>query len=129
MRDRLLISKEKIKDLYIVNELDFEFKDLEYEYYSIIVATISYISKDRKIFKKNKDLYEFLDKVFDFKIEFKMYVKKNKSILIGKTLQYVSNNIEKNQYEKYANKLNRELNELISPKRENYLKFLQGINR
>ena len=124
MRDRISISKDRLKDLCEKKESEFELKDIEYEYYAIIVSTISYMSRDRKIFKRNKDLYEFINKVFNK--EYKEYIQKNKSILIGKIINHVSNDIDKIEYEKYANILSKEINEIISPKKDSYIKFLQG---
>ena len=119
--------KQKINELFQKRELELELKDIEYEYYLILVSTISLISRDRSIFKRNIDLYEFIKKVF--KVEYREYVQKNKSILIGRTINYISTEIESYEYEKYANILIREINELISPRKENYNKFLQGVKK
>lgn len=127
MRDRISISKQIINELFEKKELDLNLKDIEYEYYLILVSTISLISKDRNIFKRNIELYEFIKKVF--KIEYKEYVQKNKSILVGKTINYISTEIESYEYEKYANILSREINELVYPRKENYNKFLQEVKR
>lgn len=127
MRDRISISKQKINELFEKRELELELKDIEYEYYLILVSTISLISRDRSIFKRNIDLYEFIKKVF--KVEYREYVQKNKSILIGRTINYISTEIESYEYEKYANILIREINELISPRKENYNKFLQEVKK
>ncbi len=127
MRDRISISKQKINELFQKRELELNLKDIEYEYYLILVSTISLISKDRSIFKRNIELYEFIKKVFN--VEYKEYVKKNKNILIGKTINHISTEIESYEYEKYANILNREINELICPRKENYNKFLQEVKK
>lgn len=127
MRDRISISKQKINELFEKRELELELKDIEYEYYLILVSTISLISRDRRIFKRNIDLYEFIKKVFN--VEFREYVQKNKSILIGRTINYISTEIESYEYEKYANILIREINDIISPRKENYNKFLQGVKK
>lgn len=127
MRDRISISKQKINELFQKRELELELKDIEYEYYLILVSTISLISRDRSIFKRNIDLYKFIKKVF--KVEYREYVQKNKSILIGRTINYISTEIESYEYEKYANILIREINELISPRKENYNKFLQEVKK
>jgi len=127
MKDRISISKENLEELFQKKELELDIKDIEYEYYLILVSTLSLISKDRKIFKRNNELYEFIKKVF--KVDYREYVQKNKSILIGKTINYISSEIEKYEYEKYANILNREINELISPRKDNYNKFLQEVKK
>lgn len=127
MRDRISISKSKIDELYKRINIDNEFKEAEYEYYMILVSTISFMGSTNLIFKKNIDFYEFLKKVFN--IEYKGYIVKNKSLLLGKIIRYISTEINKKDYEKYANRLNREINEIIDPQEEGYVKFLQGIKK
>lgn len=124
MKDRILFSKDKLEQLYKSKELKVDLREVEYEYYLIIVGTLTYLAKDRTIFKKNKYFYAFIKEVFN--IDFKEYVVKNKSILLGRILNYITNEIDKRDYEKYANILTKEINEIISPSEESYIKFLQG---
>ncbi len=85
MSERICISKNKINQLYEQKNIDLDIKDIEYEYYIILISTISLIANQKKIFRKNSELYNFLKDIFP--IDYKKYILSNRSLLIGKIIK------------------------------------------
>ncbi|APR00910.1 hypothetical protein RSJ2_2182 [Clostridium botulinum] len=128
MSERICISKNKINQLYEQKNIDLDIKDIEYEYYIILISTISLIANQKKIFRKNSELYNFLKDIFP--IDYKKYILSNRSLLIGKIIKTITREIDKEDYENYANILNRKINDIISPMNKNeYIQFLQEVDK
>ncbi|MDS1005141.1 hypothetical protein FC976_16710 [Clostridium sporogenes] len=128
MSERIYISKNKINQLYEQKNIDLDIKDIEYEYYIILISTISLIANQKKIFRKNIELYNFLKDIFP--IDYKKYILSNRSLLIGKIIKTITKEIDKEDYENYANILNRKINDIISQMNKNqYVQFLQEVNK
>jgi hypothetical protein len=123
VEDRLEISKKKIIELN--NKFnDSEFKNIYLDYFIILVTNINFLSNNKKIFKRNEEIANFLDNIFH--IGFKDYIKKNRKLIIGATMQFISSQEERENYEAYANELNRGINRIIKDQTDpNYVDYLK----
>jgi hypothetical protein len=89
-----------------------------------LVTNINFLSNNKKIFKRNEEIANFLDNIFH--IGFKDYIKKNRKLIIGATMQFISSQEERENYEAYANELNRGINRIIKDQTDpNYVDYLK----
>lgn len=87
------------------------------DYYNSLIAGISQISWSKQLFRYNKDLAEFYSRTFN--ITFPEYVKKNRALLIGRSIRYFTEctNIHEikgalNKLFKFIYYINQETNEI-----------------
>lgn len=99
MNKNQILILEEFRNLLI--KID-EKKDINILYNQILfMGLLSSIMNNKKIFKRNKHLKEFLEKRFG--LSFPVYVGKSRPLLMGKTINYfLSNEMETN----YSEELN-----------------------
>lgn len=58
------------------------------KYYNYLTMCLCQLILDKKLFKRNRELLDFLEKVYNF--TYPNYVKKSRMMILGKSIQYVS---------------------------------------
>jgi len=56
-------------------------------YYNYLIICLSQIILDKKIFKRNKYLIEFMEN--NYKFEYPEYIKKSRMLILGRTIQLI----------------------------------------
>lgn len=80
--DEMLIDINYKNDLYGVQNKN------NAKYYNYLNMCLCQIILDKKIIKRNKDLVEFLE--LNYKFKYANYIKKSRMMILGKTIQMVS---------------------------------------
>lgn len=80
--DEMLIDINYKNNLYAVENKN------NAKYYNYLNMCLCQIILDKKIIKRNKDLVEFLE--LNYKFKYSNYIKKSRMMILGKTIQIVS---------------------------------------
>lgn len=67
-----------------------------------IIGIVSVLIFSREIFKKNSEIYSFLNEVFD--LQFKEYIMKSRTLIIARTTKMI-HNIQEEEYNLYKKRL------------------------
>lgn len=73
------------------------------DYYNFLIAGISQISWSKQLFRYNKDLADFYARTFN--ITFPEYVKKNRALLIGRSIRHFTECTNIHEIKEALNKL------------------------
>ncbi|SDL09229.1 hypothetical protein [Natronincola ferrireducens] len=94
---------------YSLNEFDEKFNVFNCDennytiFYNAMISGLTQLILCKKLFKRNKDIVEFLDKVFN--IKYPDYVNKNRALILGRTIRYVSEIDDSESLKAIINKL------------------------
>lgn len=105
-RERDILIVETLKKVFIKFEVRNE---VDIDDNLLLIGVLSNLINNKKIFKKNNELAEFLE--IKFEIKFAEYCKKSRPLMIGKTIKYLIDS-ETNSSEN-INTLYRVLNDLL----------------
>lgn len=80
--DEMLVDINSKNNLYNVQNKN------NAKYYNYLNMCLCQIILDKRIIKRNKDLIEFLE--LNYKFKYANYIKKSRMMILGKTIQFVS---------------------------------------
>lgn len=93
--------------------------------YNILISSISEIILSKKLFLRNKDVADFLEK--RFKIVFPDYVYKNRALILGRTIKYFSEFETSSDVKDSLNKIYIFLNDILEENTSSELKTWRDL--